>query len=197
MTAKCNIIDSVLAKLESVKYGISFFEGTSIIENYAEYLKCSTIDFKPCHLSDCAYDDANGSVPIDHICSLSIGNIKQTEVEGQTSDQLALTIDDIYLVEGHTYQWTFDEDFFTTESTDEPILLITKRPGIDLTTIVAVVSLEITDSEDCVVSKTCYYNYDRGINCLPYTICPNARILSVTMNAIACERNNSLVVTHV
>ena len=188
MAAKCNIILSVVNRLESIQYGVEHTEQNKIVENYIEYLACPTVDLTICNNSDCV------NVPDIFNCYFVIGNIKKAIVLNQPLDEIAFTLEDKYIKDNYTYLWSFNTIIFeATHGIDKPILSLRSKNGATvLNYTVTKLTLTVMDEEECVNTKICYYNKIFGMKCLGYSPCENNDNLIVNMLQSVCEANVAL-----
>ena len=186
MAAKCNIVDSALAKLDAFRFGIAFKEGIKVVDNYVEYLACPTYDYISCYPSDCN----NG--PKIYNCFFSVGPIVLINTP---TTQLVLSLQSQDIKPDYKYLWSFDEDYWIVSglATGSVVTLLPK-PGIDITKLVTLVRVKVTNKEGCEYIRECYFVAGTGMKCVPYDACFNVDNLQVTRITTVCEATSALVV---
>ena len=85
-----------------------------------------------------------------------------------------------------TYKWTYDTDIFTaTGPINEETIKLTVNAGKDIRYVVTAVTVEVSDENGCVSTKTCTF-LPTGMECVEYTICPNPRDLKIINKITTC-----------
>lgn len=174
---KCNIINNAVDKVVKLQWGTIYSKGKdtelnkAILENYLYQLNCSTLilDNKPCYPDSCS----NPTTVFN--CSLLGGNISSViSIDANTITFSINTTDIVNGLSPYTYLWTFDDQDLildTGSSINTTTLILKPKTGKDINSIVAKVSIKITDSNNCTYIKDCYF-VAGNIQCINnYIVC--------------------------
>lgn len=186
-TNKCNITGYVLDQLNQLKYGVECSDSSSaIVENYIAYLNCPDVDLEICHPDDCKNEVVRFSCLINVPVLSGVIN----------SNTITYTASIVGGKAPFTYAWSFDQTKFTASgATNQPELSITAKPGLDISTLVASVTLVVTDADGCKDTKTCYLD-NSLTKCNPnFVPCVNPSGLSVRNSVTYCLAPSNLRVS--
>lgn len=189
MAAKCNIISLALKKLSELYWGTKYKDIDDIIlENYAESLDCGQMV-----ICNEAIDCSNNVIEFN--CSLNIAAIYKIVNENTVTFYIA----DGDLTGGlapFKYQWDFEDDDFDQSGeleTDQAVLTV--KAGKDLDLLVSIISVMVTDANNCEFIKHCYIT-PSGMQCADdYTACLNVSGLVVSNSTTACVNTSGLIVS--
>lgn len=190
MAAKCNIISSVISKLNGLYWGITDKSiDDKIIENYIEQLNCIDVFVVPCSNGDCP------DSTVKKVCNFRILRISGTTNE----NSITFFIEDKNLLDGvapFIYNWSFEtKDFDNSGSINLSTATLTVKSTKKLNLLVSKITLNIIDSDGCKSTKTCYLT-PQGIKCdINYKPCPPVASLKVTVKTKLCPKVSSLLVT--
>lgn len=181
---KCDITKLTLEQYNNLRYGITCRKDTikATIENYIKYLNCPDFDQEVCFPdTECT---SNNPVHSDCLCEI---------LEITENILLDPDITVIYSLQSGdhqncaapiTYLWSYNIDFFDLVSsvTDAELELKVKDsignagfPGLEYA-----VSVQITDANGCVASKTCFHVSNQAQTCVDgYASCDNPKLLVV------------------
>lgn len=189
MGAKCNITSSVIEKFINLQWGIATKNVDGIIlENYIEFLACPTLDYIICNPSDCN----NNSISVT--CNLSIAKITALIVDKVVTFSI-LNEDILNGLAPYTYKWEYETNDFDNSGvidTDKSVLTVKSNKKASL--LVTNIKLTITDSNNCIITKSCYLT-PQGMQCInTYIPCMTITNLLVTNKRVQCVAPSGLLV---
>lgn len=189
MAAKCNITSLALKKLSELYWGAKYNNIDAIIlENYAESLNCGQMvicnDVKNCN---------NDTITFN--CNLGITAISKIIDENTVTFYIA-DGDIIGGLEPFIYQWDYEEDDFDQSGEiDTSEAVLTVKAGKDLSLLVSIVSVMVTDANNCEFIKHCYIT-PSGMQCANnYAACLNISDLVVNNSITRCVNVSGLIVS--
>lgn len=193
VAAKCNITKYALDKLHQIQWGFKPKDKIGddiILENYLEYLDCSTVKPYICHPDNCVNET------IILVCEVLVEGITYSIAEDNKTVTFSVNSDAITgATEPLTYEWTFDDDDFILASPlDQSLLVLTLQDSKQFEVLVSTVSVKITDVNGCTYTKVCYF-VATVMQCGDYTPCPNPSNLQIINKYVQCAGPQSLVVT--
>lgn len=177
---KCNITNIALEEANKLFWGFRCKDSRAIfLENYMQYLKCSTLSSVTCYPDNCV------NPTIHNTCNIIINAISFSIV----GNVITFFIDPSDLI-GATnplqYAWGYEPDVFDliSTSTNNSTLVVKLKDGIVLDDLVTPTSVVITDANGCHASKLCYLAEGSIICADDYTPCPNITNLVVSNSSI-------------
>lgn len=187
---KCNITSYVLPKIEALHLLLKCEDyDDQILENYIQYLSCSTYTHVTCSPDNCS------NPVIVFVCTMAL-----TKISEQVNNTNNVTF---YIANGDlsnfqaplTYSWSFDTRFFTPQGAiNASTLTLVVNSNKDLDVLVFSIGLTITDANGCFVNKTCWFT-PSGENCSDsYSPCVNANNLTLLNKVTNCVAPSGLIV---
>ncbi len=176
MAAKCNITGFTLEQLNKLLWGFSCKVHTdAILENYAEYLNCSTVNLPICNEADCTNE------PVILWCEdFLIESIDELPLDdpGPSYDyRFGITISGAN--NPYTCVWEYDPVIFELVVQDNCTIKLNVKAGIVIDDVITLIKVTVTDDKNCTGTKTC--NLIGGsLSCVEYVICPNVSDLVAT-----------------
>lgn len=200
MVAKCNIALNTLQYLNKLLWGVNCDDSIKIIvENYIEYLACDTIDIVPCFGEDCI----NDTIDID----CTIRSLDRISSKKNSYPCIYVFVDDKDIINGvppYTYQWSYIvSDLIPQGDINKSFIILCPTTGKLRENLVTPITVIITDSEGCKITKTCYLTPEYlnppnfgALECNSYISCTNASNLSIQLKTTQqCSSNENLIVS--
>lgn len=192
--SKCNIIGLVIDKVNALKWGIvcdSKDNDDLILDNYADFLNCTTIPRDSCNPDNCI----NPTIVV--VCNLVISSILYSiDINTNTVTFTAL---DLNITGGnppYSYTWGFNSNDFTNAgSINSNVLVLSLKPNKSFNTLVSQITLHVVDINNCFDDDTCYLT-PISLRCDSYIACPNPIDLQIINKYIRCSGAKQLVVTN-
>lgn len=192
MAVKCNIVGQVLGKLYALQYGGDCRkESNSIIENYIEYLNCSSVEVIPCQpqATDCS------ETIINFVCKIAITSL---HIVSKEADTIVYGVTVSGGKAPYEYVWDFDDTDFTNGgpvNTNQSTLVV--KAEKDLALLVSPISVTVTDADGCEATKSCVLN-PTGLNCnSSVASCSNPTGLTVIDKITYCGVPSNLTVVNI
>lgn len=194
MAAKCNILGFVLQKLEETQWGIRSCDEVDkpILEDYIGYLECPEVTPPNCYPASPCINET-----IEVVCDTNINKLT-VSVDGAIMIYTVLPTDMVGFTEPLSYEWTFDTAVFVASGpVNDYQLRLSVKPGLDITTLVAPVSVKITDKYGCTSTKQCFFT-PAGLQCnINYVPCVNTHNLTIVNTLIQCVGPSGLIITKI
>lgn len=176
---KCNITGYALEQLNALYFGYQCKDNQSmILENYIQYLSCPTVVYKTCFPDNCS------NPTITNTCNIAIAGISFTKIGSIVTFFIAAE-DITGATNPLLYSWGYDSTFFNIgAATNNSTLVLTLKAGVDFDSIVAGITVAVTDHNDCIGNKSCYLVGGDILCTSNYVQCPNILNLSVVSGII-------------
>lgn len=190
MAVKCNITDLVLSKLKELYWDTKANVDKDILQNYLESLGC--VDYMPIPCVDvpCSNDT------IVLTCNMVVAKISKTELE----NTITFYIESEDFTGGtppFMYHWTYEvADFDNSGTIDTDKAILTVKLGKKLNLLVTGVTVRVTDSNGCIVTKNCFLANDVMQCANNYVACDNSTSLSITNKNKFCPGASGLIVNN-
>lgn len=197
MAAKCNITGLALDALSKLQWGFNCRDKScAIIENYIEYLACPNIDLIICNQEN---TECGNSITTVFSCNFNLISISATL--NPTDDPESDVIFDLKLVDyvggklPFSYVWTYDtDDFDIIGENNLPQIKLKVKPDKQVELLVTQISVQITDADGCIDTKSCWLTPE-GMECnINYVACSSPVDLEVISIYNECSKPKSLEV---
>ena len=188
---KCNITGYIKPILDKSRIGIKYnLSSKAILENYTQWLNCSTETINVCYPDNCV------NVPLVYTCSMALARITSTIFNRVIT--FSITDGDLTNYTAPlTYIWNYDSSVFILSGSIHQSTLVLYLTGTRLYDyLVTTVSVTIKDANGCSITKSCTL-VSEEMDCSGSIPCPNLSSLVLSNPVTYCTSPMGLIINKV